>query len=231
MSAFAIPGYTPTTVASTGAASTSGSSSSTGTGGLNGMTGADFMKVMIAQLQHQDPLDPSKSDELLTQMSQISQLQSNQAMQTDIEGLTLQQSIGAGGNLIGKTVNGLDANGNQLTGVVTSITVQNKVVSLELDSGNSLPLSNVTQIASTSAQSPAMQSVLASPQVQTMLSQMGLNGSQLTQAQLAQILSSPQGQAIFNSIAQPSTGTTTGATTGTTSTGSPISSILSMLGL
>jgi flagellar basal-body rod modification protein FlgD len=210
-----IPGFTPTTAGS----------STTNPSGISGMTGADFMKVMIAQLQHQDPLDPSKSDQLLTQMSQISQLQSNQAMQTNIEGLTLQQSIGAGGNLIGKTVVGLDETGAQVTGVVTSIKVENKQVSLELDSGKALPLSSVTQIAPTSTQSTAMQSVLASPQVQGLLTSMGISGSQLTQAQLAQIVSSPQAQAYFANTAQQTSGSTSGGTSGNS-----VSSLLSMLG-
>jgi flagellar basal-body rod modification protein FlgD len=190
------------------------------------MTGGDFMKVMIAQLQHQDPLDPSKSDQLLTQMSQISQLQSNQAMQTNIEGLTLQQSIGAGGSLIGKTVVGLDETGAQITGVVTSLKVENKQVSLELDTGKALPISSITQIAPTSTQSTAMQSVLAQPQVQGLLSSMGLSGSQLTQAQLAQIISSPQAQAYFANAAQQASGSAGGSSSGTS-----ISSILSLLGL
>ena len=36
----------------------------------------DFIKMMITQLQNQDPLEPAKNEELLAQMSQIGQLQS-----------------------------------------------------------------------------------------------------------------------------------------------------------
>ena len=41
-------------------------------------------------------------------------------MVSNLSSLTLQQSIGAGGNLIGKTVNGIDDNGNQLQGIIGS---------------------------------------------------------------------------------------------------------------
>ena len=139
--AAAITGFTPTTPA------TSSSSSAA----LNTMTGTDFLKLMIQQLQQQDPMNPTDSSALLTQMSQISNLQSNAAMVTSLSGLTLQQSIGAGGNLIGKTISGIDENGDPLQGVVTSIKVVNKKVRLELDSGHDLPMENVTQIAATGA--------------------------------------------------------------------------------
>jgi flagellar basal-body rod modification protein FlgD len=139
--AAAISGFTPTTPTSS-----SGSSAA-----LNTMTGADFLKLMIQQLQQQDPMNPTDSSQLLTQMSQISNLQSNAAMVSSLAGLTLQQSIGAGGNLIGKTITGIDENGNQLQGLVTSVKVVNKKVRLELDSGHDLPMENVTQIAAAGA--------------------------------------------------------------------------------
>jgi flagellar basal-body rod modification protein FlgD len=137
--AAAISGFTPTTP----------TSSSSSSAALNTMTGADFLKLMIQQLQQQDPMNPTDSSQLLTQMSQISNLQSNAAMVTSLSGLTLQQSIGAGGNLIGKTISGIDENGDPLQGVVTSVKVVNKKVRLELDSGHDLPMENITQIAAT----------------------------------------------------------------------------------
>jgi flagellar basal-body rod modification protein FlgD len=138
--ASAISGFAPTTP------TTSSSSAS-----LNTMSATDFLKLMIQQLQQQDPMNPTDSSQLLTQMSQISNLQSNAAMVSSLSGLTLQQSIGAGGNLIGKTISGIDDNGNQLQGIVTSVRIVNKRVRLELDSGHDLPMENVTQIATTGA--------------------------------------------------------------------------------
>ncbi len=123
-------------------------SSSTSSGA---MSSSDFMKVMLTQLAHQDPINPTDSNQLLTQMSQISQLQSNQDMQTNISSLTLQQSIGAAGNLIGKQVNGIATTGDSVTGNVTSVRVVDKNVYLELDSGQTLPMQNITSIADTSA--------------------------------------------------------------------------------
>jgi flagellar basal-body rod modification protein FlgD len=154
-----------------GITSSSSSSSASGSSGLNTMTGVDFLKLMIQQLQQQDPLNPTDSSQLLTQMSQISNLQSNSAMVSSLSSLTLQQSIGAGGNLIGKTISGIDDSGNQLQGVVTSVKVINKKVRLELDSGHDLPMENVTQIAANNA------SGLTAAQLAQLLSATGASGT------------------------------------------------------
>ena len=190
------------------------------------MSSSDFMKVMIAQLQHQDPMNPSSSSDLLTQMSQISQLQSNQDLSTNLKGLSLQQSIGAGGNLIGKTVSGLDDGGNQVNGVVTSVKVQDKNVYLELDSGKNLQLTSITQVAIANAQTPTVQQLLASsPSAQSLLQSIG-GGDATSQGQLAQLASTTQGQALLQALAQAQSSGTTGSTAS-----SPISGLLQMFGL
>src|SRR3954462_13233180 len=69
----------------------------------------DFIKMMVTQLQNQDPTQPVKNEELLAQMSQIGQLQSSTTLTTTLQGLTLQSQIGSAANLIGKTVSGLNS--------------------------------------------------------------------------------------------------------------------------
>src|SRR5688500_907622 len=107
----------------------------------------DFIKMMITQLQNQDPLEPAKNQELLAQMSQIGQLQSATSLQESLAGMVLQNQIGAASGLIGKTVSGLDALDEPVTGLVNSVKVSSDGVSLELDNGKTLLLSRVTQIA------------------------------------------------------------------------------------
>ncbi len=107
----------------------------------------DFIKMMITQLQNQDPLQPEQSDQLLAQMSQIGQLQSSTMLQQSITGMALQSQIGSAGNLIGKSVTGLDDNNNPASGLVNSIHVQDNSVYLELDNGKSLAMGRVTNIA------------------------------------------------------------------------------------
>ena len=68
----------------------------------------DFINMMMTQLEHQDPLNPTTSDQLMAQMSQIGQLQSTSQLQTTLTGLATQTQIGAASSLIGKQVNGID---------------------------------------------------------------------------------------------------------------------------
>jgi flagellar basal-body rod modification protein FlgD len=108
---------------------------------------SDFIKMMITQLQNQDPMEPTKNEQLLAQMSQIGQLQSSTSLQESLKGLVLQNQIGSSGNLIGKMIQGMDDNNENVEGLVTSVRVQDDNVYLELDNGKSLPLTNVTSIA------------------------------------------------------------------------------------
>lgn len=108
----------------------------------------DFIKMMITQLQNQDPMEPAKNQELLAQMSQIGQLQSSTTLQESLKGLVLQNQIGSAGNLIGRLVEGADANQESISGMVNSVRVNKDGVYLELDNGKELALSNVTNIAS-----------------------------------------------------------------------------------
>jgi len=110
----------------------------------------DFIKMMLTQLQHQDPMQPAKNEELLAQMSQIGQLQSSNTLQESLKSLVLQNNIGSAGNLLGKTVQGLDADNKPIVGVVNSIKVVDNKVQLELDTGKQLAMERVTTIAPTS---------------------------------------------------------------------------------
>src|SRR5262245_108536 len=103
-----------------------------------GLKPEDFIKMMITQLQNQDPLEPAKNEQLLAQMSQIGQLQSSTDLQAGLKSMVLQNNIAAAGNLIGKLVQGLDDAGKQTKGLVNSVRVIDGSVSLELDNGKTL---------------------------------------------------------------------------------------------
>ena len=111
------------------------------------LNSGDFIKMMITQLQNQDPLQPESNDQLMSQMSQIGQLQSNTQLQTTLTGLATQTQIGSASALIGKQVTGTDSNNNPIQGLVTSVQVRSDGVGLNLDSGKTLDLAHVTQIS------------------------------------------------------------------------------------
>ena len=112
-----------------------------------GLKATDFINMMVTQLQNQDPLQPTSNQDLLAQMSQIGQMQAATDLQTSLKTISLQNNISSAGNLIGKMVTGQDERGAPLNGMVNSVKVVDGAVSLELDNGKELSLSNITGIS------------------------------------------------------------------------------------
>ena len=113
--------------------------------------------MMVTQLQNQDPMEPTKNEQLLTQMSQIGQLQSQQQLtqtqgelSASMKSMVLQNSIGAASNLIGKDVEGAvtdeDGKTSKVAGNVEGITIKDGTVLLKLDTGATLAMDKVTSV-------------------------------------------------------------------------------------
>ena len=143
MSTSALSSLLPTT-SSTGATASSTTATATG---LAALKPEDFIQMMITQLKNQDPTDPTSNEEILSQISQIGQLQSSDTLEADLSSMVLQNSISSAGSLIGKKVNGVDDSGNTATGLVNSVNVTNNKIYLQLDSGSSVQLANVSAVS------------------------------------------------------------------------------------
>ncbi len=140
----------PATTPLNGLSSPSSSSSSAPANSSLNLNPQDFINMLVTQLQNQDPLQPTSSSDLLSQVSQIGQLQSSTTMQSTLQGLAQQNQIGSASSLLGKNVTGLDAQGNAQSGLVGAVQVSTSGVTLSLSGGASLDLSNVTGITSAS---------------------------------------------------------------------------------
>jgi flagellar basal-body rod modification protein FlgD len=115
--------------AAIGSVSPSATSTSTSSGGVDSLSSSgstsaynlstdDFMKLFLAQMQNQDPTKPMDDSQMLSELSQMTQVSTLQQVQKALAGSQLAQSSA----LIGKTVQGVDVNGAALNGVVTSVT-------------------------------------------------------------------------------------------------------------
>jgi flagellar basal-body rod modification protein FlgD len=125
--------------------SSSGSAAATAANPYN-LQPSDFIKLMVTQLQNQDPTQPTSNQDLLAQMSQIGQLESSTQLQTTMASVTLQTQVGSASALIGKSVTGIDSANNPVTGVVNSVSVAGGNVSLKLADGSSLALTGLSSI-------------------------------------------------------------------------------------
>jgi flagellar basal-body rod modification protein FlgD len=75
--------------------------------GSNALGKDDFLKLLMTQMQHQDPLNPLDNAEFLSQLSQFSQLEQTYNINQNISDLTDSQSSIRDcllSNLLGKTV-------------------------------------------------------------------------------------------------------------------------------
>jgi flagellar basal-body rod modification protein FlgD len=113
---------------------------------LQSLSPNDFINFLVTELQNQDPLNPTSSDQMLSQLSQIGQLESSTQLQTDLSGMVEQNQVSSASSMIGKQVTGTDANNLPQQGNVTAVQVQNNTVNLTLDSGAIVPMANVTTI-------------------------------------------------------------------------------------
>ncbi|MDD4891132.1 MAG: flagellar hook capping FlgD N-terminal domain-containing protein [Phycisphaerae bacterium] len=134
-----MPTVSPTSLTSAATAKTTSKS-------MSDMKPEDFLKLLITQLKNQDPFEPVKNQDLLDQISSIRQLQNSMDLSKTLTSTSLHQEITSAGGLIGKTVEGLNSTGDSVSGVVTSVSVKDKAVSLDLDTGEQVPLDNVTRV-------------------------------------------------------------------------------------
>lgn len=131
---------------SAGAIAGSSSTTTQGAGAFGKLKSEDFLKVMMTELQHQDPFQPQDSSKLLEQFSSLRNIESQLDLQQQLGNLVLQNQVSAAGGLINKIVTGLDASNDKVQGLVTGVRIQDGNVMLDLDSGKTLAMSRVTQI-------------------------------------------------------------------------------------
>ena len=96
-----------------------------------------FLRLLIAQLKNQDPLNPADSTEYMAQLAQFSSveqsIQANQKLDTLLTSMSLSQAD----SLIGRTVT---STSSDAAGVVTAINITSNGSIALLDNGQTLEL-------------------------------------------------------------------------------------------
>ncbi len=81
----------------------------------------DFLKLLVAQMTQQDPLNPKSDLEMIPQMVSFTELEQSKNMQADIADLRSQQQILQANSLLGRTVEIQDESKARITGPVTAV--------------------------------------------------------------------------------------------------------------
>jgi|694.fasta_scaffold21480_6 flagellar basal-body rod modification protein FlgD len=112
-----------------------------------------FMKLLVSQLQNQDPMAPTDNQQFIAQLAQFSSLEQMQQLNENILGLAVLQQSNAlmsqltqSSALIGQQVKYIDpTTEEELTGTVSQVKIKDGMATLLID-GEDIPLGNVTTI-------------------------------------------------------------------------------------
>ena len=86
----------------------------------------DFLKLLVAQMTSQDPLNPRSDTEFIAQMAQFTSLEQSKSMQAD---MALLQA----NSLIGRSVQLLDNQGAQASGTVSGVIIDEGIPKIVVD--------------------------------------------------------------------------------------------------
>ncbi|HTN73667.1 MAG TPA: flagellar hook capping FlgD N-terminal domain-containing protein [Pirellulaceae bacterium] len=85
---------------------------------------AQFLNLMIAELQNQDPLNPMDNTQMLQQIGQLRQITSNDKLSGTLDSVLTGQNLATASGLIGKEVKALTDDAQDITGVIDRVSVQ-----------------------------------------------------------------------------------------------------------
>ncbi len=104
-----------------------------------------FMKLLVTQLQNQDPSSPMDTNQMISQTTQLSMMQSLATLNsTSTENFAIAMRTNAAA-LIGQQVSYLDKNGNTQTGKATSVSFSGSVPTVTIG-GISVSLQSISAL-------------------------------------------------------------------------------------
>jgi flagellar basal-body rod modification protein FlgD len=118
------------------------------TGSKNGQLGKDqFLKLFVAQLQHQDPMNPMQDSEFMGQMASFSTLEQVSNLAVANEKIANSLNSTSAVSLIGRTVTWTDTEDVSHTGVVEKVTTAGGTPSLTVGGTDGVDLATISQVA------------------------------------------------------------------------------------
>ena len=142
-------------------------------------TRGQFLQLLVAQVRHQDPLEPTKQEEFLSQLAQFSTLEGIEKLNENLDGflhsqlenqatqnsflaeLQQFQNMTGAANLVGKQVEFETANEGSkpiTTGVVQAVVIEQDAIRLRVDEAL-IPMDRVREISHQSEVEPAIDSI------------------------------------------------------------------------
>lgn len=121
--------------------------------GSNTLGKDDFLKLLMTELENQDPTNPMSDTDYISQMANFSSLEQMTNMSTSLNNFIQNQEQNQflqASMLIGKTVTYTNDQNQDTTGVIKSVTLNNGQTSFQLsdDANTNITSSQITGISS-----------------------------------------------------------------------------------
>lgn len=132
-----------TTISST---TTSTTTATTGAAGATSLNKDQFLKLLVGQLRHQDPMDPSGGQDYIAQMAQFAIVEQTTeaaaAANRTVAALERSNAV----SLIGRTVSYVDAAGATQQGVVERVSVKEGAATLTVGGIDGIATAGVQEV-------------------------------------------------------------------------------------
>ncbi|HVW18496.1 MAG TPA: flagellar hook capping FlgD N-terminal domain-containing protein [Solirubrobacteraceae bacterium] len=104
-----------------------------------------FLKLLVAQLQYQDPMSPTDNQQFIQEQATFSTVESLNNLQTTMTAMQASDQFAQGVALIGKNVTYVDSQGNIGSGAVSAVSNASGTVELNVG-GAAVDASSVVQV-------------------------------------------------------------------------------------
>lgn len=106
-----------------------------------------FLKLLVAQLKYQNPLNPTSGTQFLSQTAQLTEVQTLTSLAATMTSQLASDRTLAAAALVGRKVTGVGPAGTAVSGTVGSVALTGSGQPTLDVSGTDVPLSSVTQIS------------------------------------------------------------------------------------
>jgi flagellar basal-body rod modification protein FlgD len=107
----------------------------------------DFLKLLVAQLQYQDPMNPTDNDQFMQEQAQFSTVEGINSLQTTMTSMQSQSELSSAVGLIGKQVSYLNSDGTTDTGVVSAVDTSSDGTTTVNVGGANVDPTTITQVS------------------------------------------------------------------------------------
>ncbi len=136
------------TSSSIGITGTSGQQSTVGGDAYSKMGTQEFLKLLVTELSNQDPTSPTDTSAILSQISQIREIQSTDSLTKTLESVLFGQNFTTANWLMGRNIIGLSTDGQFVTGVVDRVTLTDMEVRAHIGD-STINLKNIVEVLPT----------------------------------------------------------------------------------